>query len=120
MAVPVVSDDLWAVVEPLLPEREPQKTVRPRIDDRRCLSGILFVLTTGSAWGDLPQQLGYGSGVTCWRRLREWQQAGVWERLHREVLRRLNAAGQIDWTTSVIDGSHIRALHGGSDRALAG
>ncbi len=119
MAVPVVSDELWAVVEPLLPEREPQKTGRPRIDDRRCLSGILFVLATGIAWGDLPQQLGYGSGVTCWRRLRDWQQAGVWERLHRETLRRLNAAGQIDWTTSVVDGSHIRALQGGSHRALA-
>ena len=120
MAVPVVSDELWAVIEPLLPKRAPQKTGRPRIDDRRCFSGILFVLATGIAWGDLPQQLGYGSGVTCWRRLRDWQQAGVWERLHQEVLRRLNAAGRIDWTASVIDGSHIRALQGGSDRALAG
>jgi transposase len=72
MAVPVVSDELWAVIKPLLPECEPQKTGRPRVDDRRCFSRISFVLATGIAWGDLPQQLGYGSGVTCWRRLRDW------------------------------------------------
>ncbi len=110
MAVPVVSDELWAVIEPLLPAREPPRTGRPRIDDRRCLSGILFVLPTGIAVGRPASALGPGSGVTCWRRLRDWQQAGVWERLHREILRRLNAAGQLDWSTSVVDGSHIRAL----------
>ncbi len=95
MAVPVVSDELWAVIEPLLPARKPPKTGRPRIDDRRWLSRILFVLATGIAWGDLPQQLSPGSGVTCWRRLRDGQQAGGWERLHREILRRLTRPGSL-------------------------
>ena len=63
---------------------------------------------------DLPQELGYGSGVTCWRRLRTWQQAGVWEKLHHKLLTRLNAAGQIDWSRAAVDGSHIRTLLGGS------
>lgn len=68
---------------------------------------------TGIAWRHLPQEMGC-SPATAHRRLAEWQAAGVWERLHRELLRGLNAAGRIDWSTSVVDGSHIRALLGGS------
>ncbi|HJS96453.1 MAG TPA: IS5 family transposase [Solirubrobacteraceae bacterium] len=116
-------------MEPLLPlvERRYRYPGRRRLDDRACLNGILFVLHTGIAWRDLPQELGYGSGVTCWRRLREWQQAGVWERLHRLLLDELNAAGEIDWSRAVADASHIRALFGGPqtgpspvDRARSG
>jgi transposase len=61
----------------------------------------------------LPQELGYGSGMTCWRRLRDWHEAGVWQRLHEVLLARLNAAGVIDWSRSAVDGSHVRALKGG-------
>jgi transposase len=114
-----VDDAFWAVLEPLLLERPLQRTGRPRVSDRAAFTAIVFVLLTGVPWRMVPKEIGC-SGVSAWRRLRDWQAAGVWERLHREMLRRLNAAGQIDWSTSVVDGSHIRALSGGPDRALAG
>ena len=81
-------------------------------------NAIVFVLVTGIAWRHLPRELGC-SGVTAWRRLRDWQTAGVWQRVHAALLDRLNAAGAIDWSASVVDGSHIRALQGGLDRAVA-
>ena len=115
----LVDDALWEVIGPLLPDRPPQKTGRPRVADRAAFTAIVFVLCTGIPWRLVPQQIGC-SGVTAWRRLREWQAAGVWERLHRELLRRLNAAGRLDWSRGIVDSSHIRALQGGSDRALAG
>ena len=78
MATPLVSDDLWAVVEPLLPTEPPKpKGGRPRVPDRACLAGIVFVLKSGIPWEMLPQELGCGSGMTCWRRLRDWQAARV-------------------------------------------
>ena len=73
------------------------------------LSGILFVLRTGIAWRRLPEELGCGSGITCWRRLGDWQQAGVWKRLHRLLLAELQAAGEIDWSRAVVDASYIQA-----------
>jgi transposase len=107
-----VDDGLWAVLEPLLPERVSQRIGRPRVDDRIAFTAILFVLVTGVPWRVLPRELGC-SGVTAWRRLRDWQAAGVWDRLHRELLRLLNALGGLDWSTGVVDGGHIRALRGG-------
>lgn len=84
MAPPIVSDELWRMVEPLIPAEPPKpKGGRPRVPDRKCLAGILFVLRTGLPWEDLPQELGCGSGMTCWRRLRDWNDAGVWKRLQR-------------------------------------
>jgi transposase len=71
------------------------------------------------AWRHLPRELGC-SPATAHRRLAEWQREGVFAELHQELLRRLNRAGRIDWNTSVVDGSHIRALQGGLDRAVAG
>jgi transposase len=75
--------------------------------------GILFVLITGIGWERLPQQLGYGSGMTCWRRLRDWQAAGVWDQLHELLLADLRAAGRLDLARAVADSSHVRALKGG-------
>jgi len=86
---------------------------RRRLDDRKALCGILFVLYTDIPWEFLPQELGYGSGMTCWRRLRDWHAAGVWQRLHEVLLARLNAAGVIDWSRAAAGGSHVRALKGG-------
>ncbi len=114
----VVRDEVWEVVEPLLPDLPAQTTGRPRVPDRVAFSAIVFVLVTGIAWAHLPRELGC-SGTTAWRRLRDWQAVGVWERLHAALLDKLNAAGAIDWTTAVADGSHIRALQGGLDRAVA-
>ena len=115
-----VRDGLWEVVAPLLPVHQPDpRGGRPRVDDRVCFGAIVFVLFTGIAWQQLPRELGC-SPATAQRWLKEWPAAGVFAALHRELLRRLNAAGRIEWSTAVIDGSHIRALQGGLDRALAG
>ena len=91
----LVDDELWELVKPMLPGRAPQRTGRLRVSDRAAFTAIAYVLVTGVPWRLVPQRIGC-SGVTAWRRLREWQHAGVWERLHRELLRRLNAAGRID------------------------
>jgi transposase len=114
MAKPIVSDELWEIVEPLIPkvERRFRHPGRKRIPDRQVLAGILFVLKTGIAWQDLPQEMGCGSGMTCWRRLAEWHEQGVWARLHEVLLARLHAADQIDWRRAAIDSSHVRALGG--------
>ncbi len=111
-----ISDGLWERVAPLIPARQRRARYpgRKAIDDRLVLNGILHVLHTGIAWTDLPAEYGYGSGVTCWRRLRDWQRAGVWEALHQRLLVELNAAGAIDWSRAAVDGSHVRALLGGS------
>ena len=115
-----VRDELWEVIEPLLPEHPSDpRGGRPRVDDRVCFGAVMFVLFTGIAWRHLPRELGC-SPATAHRRLAEWQRLGVFSALHHELLRRLNRVGRIDWRTSVVDGSHIRALQGGLDRAFAG
>ena len=97
MSKPLVSDTLWETIAPLLPpEPAKPKGGRPRVPDRAALTGILFVLKSGIPWEMLPPEMGCGSGVTCWRRLRDWQQAGVWARLHQSVLDRLGEADKID------------------------
>ena len=114
MAKALVSDELWELVEPLIPkvERRYRFPGRKRIDDRSVLTGILFVLQTGIPWDYLPQEMGCGSGMTCWRRLKEWQEQGVWQQLHEVLLAKLNEAGRIDWSRAVIDSSHVRAVGG--------
>lgn len=114
MASPMVPDELWEVVEPLIPkvERRYRYPGRKRIPDRLTLTGILFVLKTGIPWEELPPEMGCGSGVTCWRRLRDWQEQGVWQVLHETLLARLNAAERIDWQRAAIDSSHVRAFGG--------
>jgi transposase len=113
MAQPLVTDDLWAAVEPLIPKRPPRpKGGRPPVDDRQALTGILFVLKTGIPWEYLPPEMGCGSGMTCWRRLRDWQVAGVWDGLHRLLLNRLRGADQLDWSRAVVDSASLRAVGG--------
>ena len=108
-----MSDELWAVIEPLLPkQRRSRKGGRPPVPNRAALTGILFVLRTGIPWEYLPQELGCGSGVTCWRRLRAWQRRGVWKRLHEALLERLAAADQIDWSRAVVDSRSVPAKRG--------
>ncbi len=111
-----VDDGLWERIEPLLPvsERRFPYPGRRRLDDRRVLCGILFVLYTGIPWRYLPQELGFGSGMTCWRRLREWNEAGVWQRLHEMLLAELRAAGKLDLSRASVDSSHLRAMKGGA------
>jgi transposase len=116
MAKPLVDDALWVRVEPLIPKHASPtpKGGRPPVDDRCALEGILFVLKTGIPWEDLPPQFGC-CGMTCWRRLRDWQAAGVWDQLHERLLAELHAADKIDWSRAAVDSGSVRAVGGGEE-----
>jgi transposase len=117
MSKPLVSDALWAVIEPLLPVEPPKPNGgRPRVPDRATLTGIVFVLRSGIPWELLPPAMGCGSGVTCWRRQRAWQQAGVWARLPRVLLERLGRAARIDWSRANLDSRYVPAKRGAQSR----
>ena len=111
----LVSDELWALAEPLIPPRRPAvhgRTGRPRTSDREVLEGIAFVLSTGIGWTRLPAELGHGSGWTCWRRMREWAEAGVFDQLHVAVLSQLGERGELDWSRASLDSVGVRAKRG--------
>src|SRR4051794_38432626 len=115
MAAPLVSDAFWSLFAPLLPSRPPRpKGGRPPVEDRAALTGILFVLKSGIPWEMLPQEMGCGSGMTCWRRLRDWQEAGVWQAFHHALLDRLGKAGLIDWSRCSLDAASLPAKAGGA------
>lgn len=115
MAKQLVSDELWERIKPLIPKHNSPtaKGGRPPVDDRAALTGILFVLKTGIPWEDLPREMGCGSGMTCWRRLRDWQKAGVWDRLHELLLAELRAADKLDFSRAAVDSGTVRAVGGG-------
>ncbi len=116
MAKPLLPDQLWEIIRPILPVHTPDpRGGRPRLDDRKALIGILFVLKTGIQWEDLPCELGCGCGMTCWRRLRDWQADGTWLKIHGVLLARLRGADKIDWTRALIDSGSVRAACGGGD-----
>ena len=120
MAKPILDDALWELIGPLLPPPKPRRRRHPGrkpVPHRATLTGILYVLRTGIPWEYLPQEMGCGSGMTCWRRLRDWQAAGVWERIRLTMLRELRAADRIDWSRAVVDSASLRALKGGRIRA---
>jgi transposase len=115
MARPLLPDDLWDLVARLLPPPKPRRRDHPGrkpVGHRQALTGILFVLKTGLPWEDLPREMGCGSGMTCWRRLQEWQHQGVWMRLHALLLAQLRGADRIDWSRAAVDSSSARALGG--------
>src|SRR5262249_14830865 len=115
MAAGLLPDALWDLIEPLLPLAPPRpRGGRPRVSDRACLTGILFVLRSGVPWQMLPQELGCGSGMTCWRRLRDWQHAGIWDLMHFALLDWLARHGDIDWSRAVVDSCSVRAVCGGT------
>ena len=118
MTMEVLDERLWQMIKPLLPKHKApsRKGGRPPLSDRAALKGILFVLKTGIPWEYLPKEMRCGSGMTCWRRLRDWKKAGVWDRLHKLLLRKLQEAGKIDWSRAVIDSTSVRAMHRGKKR----
>jgi transposase len=117
MAKPLRPDDLWCRIAPLLPPSRPRpKGGRPPVSDRAALTGILFVLRTRLPWRYLPAEMGCGSGMSCLRRLREWQQAGVWAALHRALLEHMEQAGQLDWSRASLDSTSLAAKKGGLKR----
>jgi len=118
MAKELVSDDLWVICEPIIPRlKKSRKGGRPPVGNREALTGILFVLKTGIAWEDLPQEMGCGCGMTCWRRLVAWQKAGVWDKLHHILLEELQRADQIDWSRAIVDSAALKAVMGGKKLA---
>jgi len=112
VAKPLLTDELWEVIEPLRPAAPQPKGGRPWVSNRAALTGILFVLRTGIPWEMVPRELGGGSGMTGWRRLRDWQPAGVWHRLHRVRLNRLGARDQINGSRASRDRATGRAKRG--------
>jgi transposase len=120
MAKQILDDKLWSLVEPHLPrprKRRRRFPGRKPVSNRAALSAILFVLKSGIPWELLPQELGWCSGMTAWRRLRDWQRRGVWQKLHEVLLAHLQAADRIDWSRAIVDSSSVRAVHGGKKRA---
>ena|SRR6478672_3835104 len=113
MSEPLVFDELWEAVAPLLPRERPKPgDGRPRVPDRARLAGIIFVLRSGIPWLMLPTELGCGSGVTCWRRLAGWQRARVWRRLHAGLLDWLGDADALDWSRASLDSASVPAKKG--------
>jgi transposase len=109
MTKELVPDELWMFIDPLLPPEPPKPNGgRPRVPDRAALAGTIYVLKSGIPWG----MLGFGSGVTCWRRLRDWQKDGAWHRLHRVLLDELGKAGLIDWSRTSLDSATVPAKRG--------
>ena len=120
MAKPILDDRLWQLIEPILPlpkKRRFRYPGRKLLDNRTVLTGILFVLRTGIPWEMLPKEMGCGSGMTCWRRLRDWQEAGVWQLIHEVLLAKLRESDKIDWSRAIVDSSSVRAVFGGPRQA---
>lgn len=112
---PLLPDDLWILIEHLLPKPRPHpKGGRPPLANRKVLTGIIFVLKTGIPWEYLPVEMGCGCGMTCWRHLKAWFEAGVWEKIHTMLLSRLRFLKKIDFRRFLIDTCHIRAVGGGA------
>lgn len=121
MAPPLVSDALWSIIEPHIPVK-PRRTRNPGrkpLPDRACFIGILFVLKSGIPWEMLPKEMGCGSGMTCWRRLRDWKQAGVWKTIHHLLLDQLRADDVIDFRRARVDSGTVRAFGGAKQPAPA-
>jgi transposase len=115
----LIPDDLWAEIRVVLPPPKPRRKKYPGrkpMDPRRALTGILYVLKSGIPWEMLPQELGCGCGMSCWRYLHTWQKAGVWKRIHKVLLSKLRQSNKIDFSRAVIDSSSVRATLGGQRR----
>ena len=114
MAKVLITDELWEIIKPHIPVKPRRKCHpgRKSLPPRATLTGIVFVLMSGIPWEMLPQEMGCGSGMTCWRRLRDWHEAGVWQKIHEILLAKLRAADQIDFGRCAVDSATVRAVGG--------
>lgn len=117
MAFELLPDVFWNQIEPLLPKEPPKpKGGRPTIPNRQALIGIIFILRTGAAWNMLPREMGCGSGVTCWRRFRDWTRLDIWSKVYEQLLNLLGREGEINLKRAIIDSQSVRAVFGGNTR----
>jgi transposase len=124
----LVPDDLWALVQQVIPAPPARpRGGRRRHSARRTLAGIVYLLRWGLPWRQLPLALGFGSGRTCERRFDEWQRQGVWMRLWRILLDHAQQHASVDWSRSALDSISVPAPRGGThtgpnptDRGKAG
>jgi transposase len=117
MASQLLPDELWNEIEPLFPKHEPSPEGgrRPK-ENRVVLTAILFILKTGIGWKDLPTEAFGCSYKTCTRRLSEWSQLGLWQRMHELLLAKLRGAERLDWSRVLVDCSLVKAPLGGPKR----
>ena len=117
MSEPILSEQLWHCIEPLLPKNKKRRNVqyagRKPSEARKVMTGILFVLKTGVPWKSLPATSDFPSGHTCRRRLSEWDKRGVWKRVWQSILAELHSEGRLSWQRGVVDSASVRAGHGG-------
>jgi len=114
MAKPLLTDEMWAQIEPLLRELvggASSQVGRQRLSDRSALTGILFVLKSGVSWEQLPLEMGCGCGMTCLRRLREWQTYGIWDEIREVVVQHCPRARELDWARADIRRKHAATGH---------
>jgi transposase len=112
----LLTDAQWEEIRPLLPKRPPRpRGGRPPAPDRKVLEGILWILRSGARGQDLPEE--FPSPATCWRRLRDWEEQGVWLAIWRAFLGELNARQQLKWSESFLDGSFAPAKKGAAESA---
>ncbi len=108
----LLSEAQWEILAPLFPKpkRRKDRRGRPWAPNRDCLEGILWVLRTGARWRDMPEQ--YPDGSTCWRRLRGWEEQGIWLKAWQKLLSMLDQRRLLDWEEAFLDATFITAKKG--------
>lgn len=105
-----LTDKQWAVLESLLPKQDFSKGGRPRAEDKKTVEGIMWILTTGAQWDELPAK--YGKSTTCWRRFQTWKKQGVWRHIWQQLLVMLDEKDKLTWEVSYLDGTFAPAKKG--------